>query len=539
MRYNIGQRVRLNVRYDNANPGDEGIVIVASDRPESDGLVTIRLDKDKRPITCFNHRVSLIHGSNVSCPHNKENNNVKFKFLEIAKDGEPKAGDYLHCAPFEITGFPNTIGHVPSYVVNNRLFSTYVRKDDSLYYYATSVQGTSYTYHKDGVTILRFPGEALVSMFHIHNRIITVEPNTEAKKAISAILKTLKPRGNVLISQVMLDDSVGFKGLSIYCDNKRVALYHDQRLLNIELEENGEYANNILAMFGKLELTNKKDYSLCVERAFSEAGKAGEDQLKMCIANVDGQIKPIAKHLKDTAKEYVAFKTGMSKIKCINIPELAGVLKEVENTIKYKIAETDTQKKAYALHMKKHIELKEMSAHVKRAKKKVGADYALVKKLIKNGLIDKIEYAKGVLIWEYAPLTYKLGNNVTDREVFLGVVRIEISDRDGAIAIKMPSYPNGSNVGTLHLLKCTDGKQYCLGSFKEPLYREIACRNVANIILLMREYLKSYYSSSPYVDGGRRNWDLMDINNPQVVDDSFKRYLLIKTKKEIKETTNA
>lgn len=468
---------------------------------------------------------------------------TKFKYLDINYKPEWKTGDPI---PSGVTFFnkPFSLGG-GTYGENNDYngFSNYWAKVYS--YSSTTTTGTRHSdkssrnfYTKD-VLAVKYPIESLVMSFALYPRIFTIKPNEEAKKAIKAVLSFVKPKGFVFISETFLDNTVGFDGLSIYCDNIKVIFRHKDEWVRLDLSPGSSYSK-IIKEYSCTDVTKNRDvYRIILNKAVTP-GLADHG-----IHEVSEKVR-VFKNSKDGNKNYLTTnsvkynetRAALPELDTASLPKgLLPFVKEVKKKAKEFVTTYDLEKKSYETNLNSYRAEKESYDFVDKSNKNPGEDFALVKKLLGNGTIESIDFKKGVLSWTYPPLVYDT-QTPSFGKVFLGRIKVSIDEARGCISPLMLSYANNRCVGTYHFYQSDGQLSICYGSFLDPLRRLIAAKRVGDLILLSKAYLMSCNLGSKNGTPGFEHMYMPPKGEPQVKDDSwtvYKKTLESKPKKAVVE----
>ena len=209
----------------------------------------------------------------------------------------------------------------------------------------------------------------------------------------------------------------------------------------------------------------------------------------------------------------------------------------IESGLKYEkqeVANVETLRRGYISQKTVENEEKQNIEFIKESANNVSEDYKKVKGFLKSGVIEKLELDKGVISWTYPPLALHVPRKIN---IFLGRVKVSLTDK---VEIKFISYPvkskNRLYYGTWHCYG-QGGREQCLGSVQRLLSYAAACKSVASLILIVKDYLTNPNSQNENSKYHNPEVSGMAIDNPtDVIDDSFKVYLENKVKKELAKT---
>lgn len=474
---------------------------------------------------------------------------IDFKYINIVNHNDFVSGSRAVVVPTNFTHYETFLGADYDRATAKpwQYYEFTVDKQDGanrIYGYSVYNASRLYTHPRTAVAINMSVAD-IVNAVNAYKRVITVEPSEEAKKAITAILKVVDKKKNIFISQIFLYENryfSKFKGVSIFCNNLRVGTIDDEgNFIVVDLASGTDYDRFFAVLKNEPEVLTVDNYANVVQQVCAFAGITGERIINDEHRNHSNEVGHAKDRLVSLSQDYAkAVKANRVAKKFTEQcpPELKYFLDRGLKDAKKVVLEVENLKESYEYSREKVTQAKLNVDHMKACVRQAGSDWGQVQKLLKKGIIESIEFhpKKGLRI-VYSPLTYdySVRNGANPPGIaFLGRVEVCVGHRSGLqrIAIKAISYPHG-NYGTHHW-GLADGR-HCLGTYANVFDMLIAKRQIAQFILVMREYLTSKNENSIlyYPD-----WSQMDINNPKVLDDSFevwKKNLIKKAKAEAKE----
>lgn len=383
--------------------------------------------------------------------------------------------------------------------------------------YGTNIRGENYAYRSETFFPMKYKLNEIIGINGIHKSLIAINPTEEAQRAIAAVLKVVKVKDQLFIGPIYMDINVGYKGTCIYCDNKVIAFYDEanKSIVSTPITEGTDY-KELFSNKAKDVTKNKETYKFCIDKSINKLAQVGQNEVRQVVSSFKGAMTSTKAALNKDKTQYHRTKIGLKKIKeGLDIPELSGFVEEVKKKATDFVKQYDLNVKSYANCATKIKDATETENFIKESNSKSGQDYALVKKLLKKGVIEDITFHKGVLSWTYPPTTYDTKDGGYGLR-FLGRVRV-LLNKDQSVEIDAISYPSDETYGTYHFYG-VGTNDACLGQFNEVVYRLIAGKRIADLILVMRDYIQSCNTKSKKCNP---NWDNMSLDNPKVIDDSF------------------
>lgn len=359
-----------------------------------------------------------------------------------------------------------------------------------------------------------------------HTRLSTITPTADELNAIKAIIKLVKPEDSecIYIGQLIFHSFGAKKGISIFCNYGRVGVLYDGKYIGCSLGDNYEKVFKMLAYRNGMPV-KKANFP---EIAKMIAAKPKQDEVHRIKGDIEAQnrtIKSYVDQIKASKAEYKASLTALDKMKEVRktIPEEVHILlAEGERKAKLLVSQIKDKGKQCRAYSQKVRDLQEEREYIKGNAKRTEDSFKAINKYLKTGIIEKIVYegSKG-LSWVYPPMIYEPKHPDFPKEVFLGRVKTTVLEKRDAnghyIKFAPISYAETLHVGTHHF----GHNRLCLGSFNNVLNRLIACGDIANLIVVARDYIQSANTLSP-VHGPE--WKLMNIEKPEVCDDSFEKW---------------
>jgi hypothetical protein len=269
----------------------------------------------------------------------------------------------------------------------------------------------------------------------------------------------------------------------------------------------------------------EKHFLACLEKASSKAGQLGEDIIKRNINEFNNEKKNYEAKIKKDASEYKKSVLAVKEVDSIRklIPGGKSALLDVAvGTAESVVERVSGYNTMLKLASEKYRDVVDNEKDLAEAKKNVAQEYKSINKLIKSGFITKIEYRSGKgLFWTYPAMHYVAEGKV----FFLGYPEAGLSETNGdGFSLRLPSYKSDGDSfeGTYHMRNRPQGNDHCLGGYEEILKILAAKRQLTSLIRMFREY---FMSCNPKSVHNRPPHDVMDINNPQVIDDSWKEWV--------------
>lgn len=360
---------------------------------------------------------------------------------------------------------------------------------------------------------------------------ITFDPNKEEKRAIKEFMQTnfIYP---LFISNVFLDITCDFKGTSLFLYEGYCAFVLNGDICSFKLSPKTNY----LKIFkeGIKQKMGKKQY---IEILENKAVMPKEEfrGIRAKYNEIKKQTEDYVRELKVKASGFAKAKKRIAMASTFKAPKEISDL--IESGLKYEkqeVANVETLRRGYISQKTVENEEKQNIEFIKESANNVSEDYKKVKGFLKSGVIEKLELDKGVISWTYPPLALHVPRKIN---IFLGRVKVSLTDK---VEIKFISYPvkskNRLYYGTWHCYG-QGGREQCLGSVQRLLSYAAACKSVASLILIVKDYLTNPNSQNENSKYHNPEVSGMAIDNPtDVIDDSFKVYLENKVKKELAKT---
>ena len=365
-----------------------------------------------------------------------------------------------------------------------------------------------------GTTLSKYDTSDILAAVSEHGNIITVNLTDKSKKAVKSLIEVLKPAQNIFVSQVLL--ASGSTGVtSVFCDNSHLAVVVDGYFCKWKIKDENDWDKVIRTSLGFTPITKNSYKQIATEVASSQDSRKELDSNLRLInlekSRLRGTITSLAPEFSKSKKLRVLLDSRLAlethfdfisifmdhKIKTINFTEK---VKELSD--------------AYNLVVKSFVEERDNIAEIDLCRKNLGSDWRLFNRLKDNGTIESVCYSiKQGLRWVYPPMTYEVRE---DLKVFLG--RVEVALLLGKITFKFISYliSDYSAVGTWHI---KSNGEYCPGEFKLPIASTICKGRIGELILIIKDLIKSSNEGNMLHSP---DWKVMSIDNPQVIDDSFK-----------------
>lgn len=454
--------------------------------------------------------------------------NIDFKYINVVNHVGFVRGQWACCVPIEFKGHETGLGGDYDRFTG-RPFQYYpyiVEKLERGRVYGKTREGQNLWTAPNATVPMTMSPFDLVGAFKFYPRIIGLEPSEEAKKAIVAILRLVDRRKKIFIGPVFLNQQVGgFTGISIYCDNINIGTVdEDGNPVFCNLRAGTDYDGFFRAIKNEPVTLDETNYKQYVELACKNAGKHGQALIDQEYANHAQEFDYAKRNIIALSKEYAkAIKANrIAKDFTRNCPEeIRYFLEKGLRDAKTVVGQVQNLRDSLDFAREKSATAKQNVDHTKLCIREAGYDWPQVRKLLKMGIIESIGFnPKLGLTWTYPPLTYDYSSVREGKKgiAFLGRVRVAINHKNGQkYNIKAISYPNNANYGSYHW-GSIDGR-HCLGTYERVLDLIVAKRQIAQLILVFKEYILSKNDRSillrPDFQGA------MNIENPQVTDDSF------------------